>query len=304
MRADELLSSRGVEFRTVEQDRPTRRCKDSAEERGVSEEQIVKSMIVKRSDEYLHCLLPGDRTLDEEEFSGDVQMASGYEVESVTGFEPGTVHPFSSDCKLLVDESLLRREELSFTSGDPETGIIMPRESFMEVLEQRDFEIVDISKSQTDRYEEYAKEHGLMVNDARRVLKSEHTGVFEEMRHHMDAETAVEYYKFLLRAAEGRDVSLDELDMETVQEIVERADSDQRIRALLVDHLEGEKVSFESFDLAEVVDAVLDEESGAVEDVRQGEDGAIDYLVGQVMQRSKGSADPVEAREAIRNRIS
>jgi len=41
----------------------------------------------------------------------------------------------------------------------------------------------------------------------------------------------------------------------------------------------------------------------AVDDYNSGEDGAINFLVGQVMQNSGGKADPKTAREKIINQL-
>lgn len=51
-----------------------------------------------------------------------------------------------------------------------------------------------------------------------------------------------------------------------------------------------------------VLDAI-EENPEAVEDYEGGDEGAINFLVGQVMQKSQGSADPKEARELILEEI-
>ncbi|MDY6778189.1 MAG: YbaK/EbsC family protein, partial [Candidatus Nanohaloarchaea archaeon] len=90
MYADEFLAEEDIGFELVEQDRPTHRCKDSAEERGVSETEIVKSIIGRTDGEYRQFLLPGNYDLDT-----DAELAPDDRVEELTGFEPGTVHPFA-----------------------------------------------------------------------------------------------------------------------------------------------------------------------------------------------------------------
>lgn len=58
--------------------------------------------------------------------------------------------------------------------------------------------------------------------------------------------------------------------------------------------------------IGSIVDEVLDDPASekAVGDIRGGNDKAIGYLVGQVMKRSKGQANPGIAQEIIRRRIS
>lgn len=54
-----------------------------------------------------------------------------------------------------------------------------------------------------------------------------------------------------------------------------------------------------------VVDEVLNDAASqkAIEDIRAGNDKAIGYLVGQVMQKSKGQANPATAQQLIRSKI-
>lgn len=58
--------------------------------------------------------------------------------------------------------------------------------------------------------------------------------------------------------------------------------------------------------IAEIVAAVLSEEGSkkAVEDIQNGNDKAIGYLVGQVMKRSAGKANPALAQQLIRQHIA
>ncbi|MFB6208182.1 MAG: Asp-tRNA(Asn)/Glu-tRNA(Gln) amidotransferase GatCAB subunit B, partial [Candidatus Nanohaloarchaea archaeon] len=51
--------------------------------------------------------------------------------------------------------------------------------------------------------------------------------------------------------------------------------------------------------IEEYVEEALEKNPEAVEDYRSGEEGAVNFLVGQVMQLSNGKADPKTAREKI-----
>jgi aspartyl-tRNA(Asn)/glutamyl-tRNA(Gln) amidotransferase subunit B len=51
------------------------------------------------------------------------------------------------------------------------------------------------------------------------------------------------------------------------------------------------------------VEEAVDENPGAVEDYHDGEDGALNFLVGQVMQATGGSADPGEVNQMLRERL-
>lgn len=51
------------------------------------------------------------------------------------------------------------------------------------------------------------------------------------------------------------------------------------------------------------VQEAINEHPDAVEDYRSGDEAAINFLVGQVMQKSQGSADPKETREQIQEQL-
>ena len=57
--------------------------------------------------------------------------------------------------------------------------------------------------------------------------------------------------------------------------------------------------------IAEIVDEVINDPSSAssIADIKAGKEKAIGYLVGQVMKRSRGKANPALAQKLIRNRL-
>ena len=56
--------------------------------------------------------------------------------------------------------------------------------------------------------------------------------------------------------------------------------------------------------LGAIADEVIAENADAVEQFRSGKEGVIGFLVGQVMKKSKGSANPKLAQELLRERLS
>jgi aspartyl-tRNA(Asn)/glutamyl-tRNA(Gln) amidotransferase subunit B len=56
--------------------------------------------------------------------------------------------------------------------------------------------------------------------------------------------------------------------------------------------------------LEAVIDEVIAENPGPVEQIRKGKDGAVNALVGQVMKKTKGSANPAVAGDLIRSRLA
>ena len=57
-------------------------------------------------------------------------------------------------------------------------------------------------------------------------------------------------------------------------------------------------------ELGGIVDGVIAENPGPVEQFRGGKEGVIGFLVGQVMKKSKGAANPQEAQRLLRERLA
>ena len=57
--------------------------------------------------------------------------------------------------------------------------------------------------------------------------------------------------------------------------------------------------------IAKIVDEVLVDSASqkAIEDIRNGNDKAIGFLVGQIMKKSQGKANPALAQKLIRERL-
>jgi len=52
------------------------------------------------------------------------------------------------------------------------------------------------------------------------------------------------------------------------------------------------------------VTEAIEENPDAVEDYHNGEDGALNFLVGQVMQKSRGSADPGTVNALLQDELA
>jgi aspartyl-tRNA(Asn)/glutamyl-tRNA(Gln) amidotransferase subunit B len=58
-----------------------------------------------------------------------------------------------------------------------------------------------------------------------------------------------------------------------------------------------------SGEVEQAVTEAIDENPEAVEDYYAGEDGALNFLVGQVMGKTGGSADPGTVNQLLRDRL-
>ncbi|MFB6345813.1 MAG: Asp-tRNA(Asn)/Glu-tRNA(Gln) amidotransferase subunit GatB [bacterium] len=95
------------------------------------------------------------------------------------------------------------------------------------------------------------------------------------------------------------DVISSNVAAELLEELVEE-NSDPDV---LVEELGLKQISDED-ELTSIINEVLEDNPDAVDDVRSGKDQAIGFLVGQVMQKSQGQANPERAKELLRESIN
>ena len=87
---------------------------------------IVKSLLFKTENDFVLCLIPGDKKASINRIKKtlrikDVSMASANEVKKVTGFSIGGVSPIghTSKTNILMDSSLERFKSLFAAAGHP-----------------------------------------------------------------------------------------------------------------------------------------------------------------------------------------
>lgn len=107
--------------------------------------------------------------------------------------------------------------------------------------------------------------------------------------------------------------SLAELAAMTTQGAVSSGGAKEIFAALFTEELSPKEIAqarglLQNSDtdfIAEVVEAVLADPASqrSIEDIKNGKDKAIGYLVGQVMKRSQGKANPAIAQKLIRERL-
>jgi aspartyl-tRNA(Asn)/glutamyl-tRNA(Gln) amidotransferase subunit B len=90
------------------------------------------------------------------------------------------------------------------------------------------------------------------------------------------------------------------------KEKISDRNAEQLIRELVNDPRDPEEIvkeedllKAEENEVDQIVSEVIEDNPDAVDDYESGEDGAINFLVGQIMQNSGGKADPKSAREKI-----
>lgn len=111
---------------------------ESAENVGISEDKIVKTLVFKAGDEFIAVLCPGDERVSEdkleEELDSEIRMAKPSEVKKHTGYVVGGVSPFDLDIPVLMEKSILENNEVKPASGSRVAGVSVDPEELKEVI--------------------------------------------------------------------------------------------------------------------------------------------------------------------------
>jgi Cys-tRNA(Pro) deacylase len=147
------LEKMNIPHRVFRHENPLRSLEQAAAERSQRPEQIVRSILFQvRPEEYVMVLVAGREQVDWRKLRqlvgrSRVRMATEEEVLEVTGYRIGTVSPFGIKhaVRLLIDESVLREEEVSTGSGTRQMAILIKSADLHRAL--RESEIVSLLES-------------------------------------------------------------------------------------------------------------------------------------------------------------
>ncbi len=127
------LEKLGVPHRVFRHPGPVSSLEQAARERQQQPGQVVRSILFRMGEgEYVMVLVGGPAQISWKalrKFLGKsrLSMATEEEVWSITGYRIGTVAPFGlpQPIRVLIDESVLKAEEISTGSGTRNVGIIL-----------------------------------------------------------------------------------------------------------------------------------------------------------------------------------
>jgi aspartyl-tRNA(Asn)/glutamyl-tRNA(Gln) amidotransferase subunit B len=174
------------------------------------------------------------------------------------------------------------------------------------------------------RRERFRAEYGLDEETASKLTSTKQVADFyEEVAAEFDSDLAATWVAdTLLGELNYRDMTVTDVEdrLDEVARLVELVAEDEItaknaretvLRTMLDDGadpdtvVEAEGLGKTSDDEVEgFVTAAIEENPEAVEDYHDGEDGALNYLVGQVMAKSQGSADPGVVNQLLRERLA
>lgn len=141
--ATRVLDRLGITYQIFEHKLPVRSLEQAAQERGQQPNQVVRSLLFRSGEGgFVMVLVAGGEQVSWQilrTYLGVRRLttATPEEVLSITGYLPGTVAPLGllTRVRILVDESVLRQEDISMGSGRRGTAILLKSKNLLEALE-------------------------------------------------------------------------------------------------------------------------------------------------------------------------
>jgi Ala-tRNA(Pro) deacylase len=137
------LTAAGVPFRVLHHP-PVLTSVEAAAVRGTSLEAGAKALVVRADDRPVHLVLPADRRVDNARLRAllaarRIRFATPDELLTLTGCPPGAVPPFGNLFGLegLVDEELIRVDEIAFNAGSRTVSLTMGCADFLRLAGAR-----------------------------------------------------------------------------------------------------------------------------------------------------------------------
>ncbi|WP_254537254.1 Asp-tRNA(Asn)/Glu-tRNA(Gln) amidotransferase subunit GatB [Halomarina litorea] len=171
------------------------------------------------------------------------------------------------------------------------------------------------------RRKRFREEYGLSAEEASKLTSTKQVADFyEDLTAEFDPALAAAWVADrLLGELNYRDMPLDAVDREAFVRLLSLVDEDEItvknaeevvLRAMLDEGADPDTVvereglgKTGGDEVVEAVSEAIDENPDAVEDYHAGEDGALNFLVGQVMAATGGSADPGEVNQILREKL-
>ncbi|HET7725497.1 MAG TPA: YbaK/EbsC family protein [Propionibacteriaceae bacterium] len=144
-----VLASLGVDYRIVEYE-PVSSLEEAAAQRGVSPADIVKTIVVRISDEsYVFVLVPGDRAISWPKLRAHLgtkrlSLPDPATATAVTGYARGTITPLGSShaWPVVADASMLGRT-VALGSGAPHTHVLVDADALVGALSAAVVDVTD-----------------------------------------------------------------------------------------------------------------------------------------------------------------
>ena len=148
-RVGAFLRESGAEARLEEFAGGAATAQEAAESIGCELHQIVKSLVFVCDGVPLVVLVPGDRRADTAKIAravnaAEVRVARAEEVESATGFTPGSVAPFpGSSTRVLVEQTLLTEPLVWVGGGSPRHMVALTPSELVRLARGEPMDVVE-----------------------------------------------------------------------------------------------------------------------------------------------------------------
>jgi len=139
-----VLEQQGISYELHQHAGKLYTAEDVAEDLDIPVAQVVKAMIIQRSDgQFALVMVPGDRRLSLKKIGAalndkNVKLATERDVQRVTGYQVGAVSVLGfrrSDVPTYVDQGVLELEQAIISAGRPDAGLALPPDALMQALE-------------------------------------------------------------------------------------------------------------------------------------------------------------------------
>jgi Cys-tRNA(Pro)/Cys-tRNA(Cys) deacylase len=148
-RALGAMSAVGLDHRVVRHGRVSSLA-EAAVARGVMEQDVIKTIVVRRADDdYLFVLVPGDRTISWPKLRAllgvsRLSMPDAATALAATGYERGTITPFGSTSawRVVADERM-RGREISLGAGAHGVAVIVDADAAIAALDGTVADVTD-----------------------------------------------------------------------------------------------------------------------------------------------------------------
>jgi Cys-tRNA(Pro)/Cys-tRNA(Cys) deacylase len=140
-----VLEEKGIPYEVHQHAHKQYTAEGVAEDLGIPVAQVVKAMIVQRSDrQFVLVVAPGDRRLSLKKVGAvlndkNVALASERDVQRVTGYQVGAVSVLGfrrQDVSTYVDRRVLEPEQVVISAGRPDAGLALSPAGLMQALER------------------------------------------------------------------------------------------------------------------------------------------------------------------------
>ena len=221
------------------------------------------------------------------------------------------------------DES--RGVTVSMRSKEAEKDYRYFREADLPPLQVSDWkERIPIPELPDDRRERFREEYGLSEEAASKLTSRKSVAdLYEQLAEEFEPDLAATWVADnLLGELNYRDMAVADITgrLDEIEHVIRLVAEDELtaknaeevVLRRMLDEGESPEAIIEAEDLGkasggeveQAVDEAIEENPGAVEDYESGDEGALNFLVGQVMGKTGGSADPGQVNELLREELS